>query len=169
MKLNESILMVARHLRNAFEISAESGAFAIVEGEISPVGEYCVNEWIAITGSKFNNGIYKIVLDNPVHDSYQLGNGTDSDNPVADEQFVGTVWRLMLPKDLVDVCKEVAEWMDSKLGKPSNVASESVAGYYSVTMMTDKNGNPAGWESVFASRLNGMWRKMFASVLISSL
>jgi len=168
MKLNSAIRMVVRHLRNAFEISVERGGFTISDGEIALSEKYIIGEWIAITGSTLNNGIYKIV--NVNGSLYWLGNGTDDAIVcVKNEEFNGAVWRLRLPQDLIDVSKDIAEWQESPAGKPSNVVSESVVGFYSKTLATNEDGAPATWESVFSSRLHGNWRKMFQSTLISSL
>jgi hypothetical protein len=167
MKTNEAILMVVKKVRNAFEVNAERGRFTIKDGQINLSEEYMTGEWVAIVGSVLNNGIYKIEQSD--QDTLLLRNGTDSDSPVTDEVFTGAVWRLRLPKDFIRVCDEIREWHGSPQAKPSNVASENVVGFYSKTVATGKDGVPAGWDKVFASKINDNWCKMFESRLVSSL
>jgi hypothetical protein len=174
MKLNEFILMMIRHLRNAFEVSGSIGDYAIDDGSILLYEDYLVGEWIAIVGSRVNDGIYRIDESIPTTPltgkyKYRLGNGTDAESPVTDEAFTGTVWSLKLPRSLVTLCGEIKAWMDSPAGKPTNITSESVVGFYSKTMATSENGMPVGWEDVFKSRIHDGWREMFSSELVSSL
>ena len=166
MKLNEAILLMVKHIRNAFEFSIERGSFVINDGKLSLSEKYVAGEWIAILGSALNDGIYKI---SSVGSTYSLANGSDNENPVTDEEFTGAVWRLRLPKSLVSLCADIQKWTDSPEGKPSNVVSESVVSFYSKTLATTKDGAPIGWESVFKSRIHGNWRKMWETELVRSL
>jgi hypothetical protein len=166
MKINEAMLTVVRHLRNAFEVSVERGDFVISDGRIALYESYSDNEWIAITGSKFNNGIYQLkVVDN----QYLLGNGTDDEKAASDEYFTGSVWRLLLPRDFITVCGDLLKWFESPAGQPTTVVSESVVGFYTKTNATNRDGAPVGWDKVFATRLSGSWREMYASELVRSL
>jgi hypothetical protein len=170
MKLNESILMMVEHIRNAFEDSVERDDFVIVDGEIALSDKCMVGEWIAVTGSILNNGIYKVKsVDDEPRPKHKLGNGTDEESPVTDEAFTGAVWRLRLPSSLVKLCEDVRSWMESPAGKPTNITSESVVGFYSKTVATSENGAPVGWEGTFKSRISDSWREMWASELVSSL
>jgi hypothetical protein len=51
MKVNQAVLMVLRHLRNAFESGQEKGDFAITDGKVAIGETYLSGEWVAITGS----------------------------------------------------------------------------------------------------------------------
>ena len=169
MKVNQAVLMVLRHLRNAFETGKENGDFTITDGKVALAETYLSGEWVAITGSRLNDGIYRIKFD---AGEYLLTNGTDNELAVEDESFTGSVWRLGLPKDLIDLCKDVQAWLDSSAGQPGAgaITSESVVGFYSVKFATPKEGgNSGGWESAFANRINSGWRNMYGSALFSIL
>ena len=166
MKLNEAVLIVFRHIKNAFVTGAERGDFTIHEGNIALAGAYLTGEWIAITGSKLNNGIYQLTCTGPLH---KLSNGSDDEIPVVDETFTGSVWRIGLPMDFIILCNDLCEYFKSPAGKPSDVVSESVVGFHSVTHATSSSGAPVGWDKVFSARINPSWRNVWEPELLKKL
>jgi len=150
MKLNESLFKVMLHIRNTFERDSESGTYEIQDGTITLQGEYVSGEWVAITGSRLNNGVYRIKV---VEGKLALTNGTDDDETVFNETFDGTIYRLAVPRMLLSVCEEVRNY------KPSEVTSESVLGMHSVAYATN-NGKPLTWQDKFSADL-GQWREQF--------
>jgi len=167
MKLNDTILMVIRYLRNAFESGSEGGNFTIEDGKVALSDAYYTGEWIAITGSRLNNGVFQLSQDET--GVFVLSNGTDGEIPKVNETFDGKIWRLALPRDFVALCLDLQNWLISPAGKPSNITKESVLGYYSKTFATSENGAPLGWIDMFSNRINSGWRKMWESELVRTL
>jgi len=165
MKLNEVILVVMRELRRTFEIDSESGVYSIFNSEIQLRRDYIKGEWIIITGSRFNDGVYQLkrtLPDTPL----LLTNGSDNGIAVEDEDdFQGTIWRLRLPRDFIALCKEINAFMDSPEGKQSAIVSENVVGVHSWSKATGKEGKPLGWQQLFGNRLSP-WRRMFSTIKI---
>ena len=157
-KLNETMLNVIRYLHNGgiaahWLAGSESGSFTLNAGAIDLTGTYLVGEWIAIVGSRLNDGIYEVV-----GGSVELGNGSDDEMPVSNETFDGAVYRLKFPSGFVQTCKRIMDYMNSPQGDPANadVVSHSVVGFYSETRATGADGLPIGWEKKFASGLSGL-------------
>ena len=124
-------------LRNYFVVKIHNGRFTINGGELAPLDFLQKGQYFRIVGSIFNDGVYKF------GDELNL----------TDEVFEGAVWYMAVPKDVIDLAKDIEEYNKSEQGKPSPYQSESFGGY-SYTKATDEKGNPIGWKSVFASRLN---------------
>ena len=179
MKLNEVILMVCLHLRNAFEADVERGGIHIQSGNIALDGDFQYDDWVAIVGSRRNNGIYKLAavpeIEMPLgagQPLYRLTNGTDEDAVAADEQIEdGAVHRLQFPMAFLRLCEDVSEWMAAPQNAPKSagVQSENVIGFYSWSKGTGANGATLGWHDVFASRMPENWRKMWQSSLVTAL
>lgn len=124
-------------LRNYFVVKIHNGRFTINGGELAPLDFLQKGQYFRIVGSIFNDGVYQY------NDELKL----------TDEVFEGAVWSMAVPKDVVDLAKDIEEYNKSEHGKPSPYQSESFGGY-SYTKATDEKGNPISWKSVFASRLN---------------
>jgi hypothetical protein len=60
---------------------------------------------------------------------------------------------MAVPKDVIDLAKDIEEYNKSEQAKPSAFTSESFGGY-SYSKATDSNGVAVTWKAVFASRLN---------------
>ena len=73
-----------------------------------------------------------------------------------DEEFVGTVWALAVPKAITDIANEIEAWR--KANPDSAYTSESFGGY-SYTKATASDGTPMRWQDAFRRRLN-RWRKL---------
>lgn len=132
-----------RYLRNFFPLEAHEGDFEIVDGKLSGADEYLkVGQWFLISDSIFNDGVY------------QYGSET-----LTDESWTGTVTPLRIPREVVQLQEDISAWRaenDSKTESPFN--SESFGGY-SYTRATGSDGNAAGWQGAFASRLK-VWRSI---------
>lgn len=156
MKLNEALFKVMLHLRNAFERDSESGTYEIQNGTIALQGEYGVGEWIAIVGSRLNGGVY--VIKSEVANVYVLGNGTYDETPTKSEIFDGTIYRLAIPRMLLNVCEDIRNYKPPTAGG-MEVTSESVLGMHSVTYAS-KDGRPLTWVDKFGKDLE-QWREQF--------
>lgn len=125
------------------------GAFEIRDGKIIDTDFTDViktNQYFRITGSVFNDGVYKYT------NNLQL----------TDELFVGAIWLMAVPKDVIALSDEIDAWI-TKYGDVVNTpySSESFGGY-SYTKSSGGSGSGSGnptWQSVFANQLN-RWRKI---------
>lgn len=125
------------------------GAFEISEGKIVDSDFTDViknNQYFRIIGSVFNDGVYKYT----------------NDLVLEDELFVGSIWLMAVPKEVVALSDEIDAWID-KYGESvsSPYQSESFGGY-SYTKASSSSGNGSSgisWQSAFSSKLN-MWRKI---------
>ena len=177
MNLNEAVLMLILHLRNAFERENSVGV-EIKDGNIELGEDFALDDWVAIVGTKRNNGIYKLVevppLEMPVTPPalplYRLSDGA-GDKVVAQNgsTATGEIWRLQLPAGFLRAAEEIQAWMNSEAGKVTNVVSINSVGRYAETRAVGADGSPLGWESVFASKISGNWRRMFQSAVVTRL
>ena len=107
--------------------------------------------WYRIQGSMLNDGLHQ-------HPATDLN----------DETFDGTVTVCAIPKALLNVVEDIADWIEHYNTARENLqdspfASESFGGY-SYSIRSDLTANNAsggltGWQAEFASRLNP-WRKI---------
>ena len=150
---------VCRELRNWFELDKAFGVFEIVDGQLSLPSyaktekgkslEILSGQYIRIVGSVFNDGVYQF----PVAD-------------LQDEKFEGAVWLLAIPKDFLDLVKDIEAWQEKNGGIDSAAmspfSSESFGGYSYSKGSTSDSGSGKGantWQGAFKARLN-MWRKI---------
>lgn len=142
---------LCKELRNWFDRGQPRiyGSFTIEGGRITDEDFTSViqaNQYFRIVGSVFNDGVYKY---------------TD-ELALTDELFVGSIWLMAIPKDVIDLSLEIQAWVD-KYGESVNspYSSESFGGYSYTKASGGSSGsgsNPT-WQSVFASKLN-LWRKI---------
>ena len=127
------------------------GDFTIVNGDITPSVDLEIGQYFRIVGSIFNDGVHTY------------------DDALQDEpKFHGAVWKMRVPKDVIDLADDIDAWqkkngaIDSQAMSP--YTSESFGGY-SYTKNSGRSGDGSGggsgssWQDVFASRLN-MYRKI---------
>ena len=102
------------------------------------------DQYFRIIGSVFNDGVYK----------------NDEELMLADETFIGGIWLMAIPKDVIKLASDIDAWID-KYSEAVNspFQSESFGGYsYSKASGSSGSSNPT-WQSVFATQLN-KWRKI---------
>ena len=82
-------------LRNWFVADKRTGRVRIEDGRLVPPAGLDLKEgqYIRITGSTFNDGLHSWPY-----------------NGLTDEEFVGTVWALAIPRAVVDLADEIAAW-----------------------------------------------------------
>lgn len=132
-----------RALRNWFvrdkatgRIRVEGGALVPPEGLALADGQY-----IRVQGSVYNDGLHRWPC-------------TD----LPDEEFVGTVWALAVPRAVLDLADEIAAWQTEHVKElDSPYASESFGGYSYTRVGGD--GSPITWRQQFKARLDP-WRKL---------
>ena len=100
-------------------------------------------QYFRIIGSVFpeNNGVFK-------YPATGLHN----------EEFNGSIWSMAVPQAVIDLAVDIGNWqakygsVDSEAMSPFN--SESFNNYsYSKGSASGETGNPNGWQTIFASRL----------------
>ena len=123
---------IMKHLRNYFLTNVrKDGSFKIEDGNLSLlfVRE---GQFIMITGSSFNDGVYRYPVSNLV-----------------DETFDGSIVILNPPKDFLKLVEEIEAYQTKTSGSEG----------YSYTRGTNANGGVADWSIAFKDRLN-VWRKI---------
>jgi hypothetical protein len=125
------------------------GAFEIQNGKIIDTDFTDIiqeNQYFRIVGSVFNDGVYQM---------------TENLN-LTDELFVGSVWLMAVPKEVIDLDNEIQTWT-TKYGETVNspYQSESFGGYSYSKSSGGSSGGSSGptWQSTFANQLN-KWRKI---------
>ena len=142
---------ICQELRNWFDRGQPRlhGAFEISGGKIVDTDFTSIiqpNQYFRIIGSVFNDGVYKYT----------------NELVLNDEIFVGSVWLMAIPKEVVDLASEISTWIEKNSDAiTSPYQSESFGGYSYTKASAGSNSNSSGptWQSIFASRLN-MWRKI---------
>lgn len=112
-------------------------------------------QYFRIRGSVFNDGLYIYGED--------ILDGDGKETELTDETFEGCIWALAIPKAVLSLENEIAEW-EKKYGDAvaSPYSSESFGGYsYTKPTMADVSSGSAsaGWQGAFKSQLN-RWRKI---------
>lgn len=130
-------------LRNWFVADKRTGRVRIEGGSlVPPTGlDLKDGQYIRITGSTFNDGLHRWPC-----------------TGMTDEEFVGTVWALAVPRAVIDLADEIEAWQTEhaeELGSP--YASESFGGYSYTRVGGD--GSPITWRQQFKARLDP-WRKL---------
>lgn len=123
---------VCKEINNFFETEKVFKDFTISNGHVSPSDFLLANQYFRICGSVYNDGIHKL------------------SDALTDEEFKGSVWKMSIPQDFLDLSNEI-ETFNNK-NEVSPFSSESFGGYSYA-----KSGNT--WQSAFSERLN-MWRKI---------
>lgn len=132
-----------RALRNWFACGKATGRIRVEGGALVPpeVLSLADGQYLRVQGSVFNDGLHRWPC-------------TD----LTDEEFVGTVWALAVPKAVVDLADEIEAWQTEHAEElDSPYASESFGGY-SYTRVGG-NGSPITWRQQFKARLDP-WRKL---------
>ena len=133
---------VMRACRNYFQTDAIHAAWTITDGILSPSCGAKAGEWIAVSGSRLNDGVYQLDADGAIPGA-------------ADECFSGMVYRLRPPRAFLSLCEEIAAYDASH---PASAVTGEKFGAYSVSLS-------GGWETAFQARLSP-WRRMFAEVIV---
>jgi len=157
--LNSVVLNVIRYLHNGgiaahFLADREDGRFTVNNGKIDFAGDYLVSEWIVLTGSRLNNGVY--MVNDYTAGEYELSDGNNPIKMITEPTFSGTVYRLVFPSGFVNVCRRIMEYGKSPHGDPAQkgaIISEGVLGFHNWTKATGADGLPLGWEKLFRSQL----------------
>lgn len=129
---------VLTHLHNWFQVDIRHGAYAIKDGLIN-LPFLQEGQYFRILGSAFNDGLHRY---GPEMELLQ------------DEAFEGSVWALAIPRAVIELAGEIAQWQEKYRDTlESPYTSESYGGYlYNKPSAVESGG--AGWQAAFRARLN---------------
>lgn len=149
--MNSSVGQIMRSINNFFESGYRATSYTVKGGKLLPDDLLAPGMYIAITGSIFHDGAWKLgegltLLDLP------------EGNP--DETFYGRVWFLHPPREFLETCKAIAEFAQKT--PVGGLQSESF-GEYSMTRANGKNGGILTWQEAFADALTP-YRRMYTEV-----
>lgn len=85
-------------------------------------------------------------------------------NPTFDESFNGTIYKLIIPYDFIQLVTKIEAFTNSNAGEQSNITSASF-GIQSVSYGVNENGVKASWNNVFRAELN-RYRRMTDDIII---
>lgn len=128
-------------LRNFFTTDKYFGTFKIIGGKVQLPCSLKEGQYFRIVGSTFNDGVYQY----PVSD-------------LADELFIGAIWAMAVPPDVIALAEEIKKFNESDSVKHSAYISESFGGY-SYSKATNSRGTAVTWQDVFAEKMN-RYRRM---------
>jgi hypothetical protein len=130
---------ILAHINNYFVIDVYEGGYEISNGTIS-LPFLSNNQYFKISGSIFNDGVYKYPETNLI-----------------DESFTGYILALAIPKDLIALEAKINTFC---INNPASAFTSESFGGYSYSKATNSNsGSAADWTNVFRSELN-RWRKI---------
>lgn len=138
---------ICNYLKNWFDFEQPKfyGKFKIENGILTSINDgdmgIITGQYFRIIGSVLNDGVYSLA------------------DELEDEEFVGAVWLMAVPKDVKSVANDIKAWQEKYGGVDSiNLSpfqSESFGGYsYSKggSSNTSSSSVPT-WQSIFADRL----------------
>lgn len=117
------------------EIVIEDGA--IKNSEFSD--KIITGQYFRIIGSVLNDGVYCF----------------NEELSLFDETFDGSIWLMAVPKAVVELSKEIDDWVNNYGGAVvSPYQSESFGGYSYSKASGSGGGGSVTWQDAFATRLN---------------
>ncbi len=122
------------------------GDYTIKDGTISGVDFLLPNQYFRITGSVFNDGVYR--------------NTPDDMSGLENETFKGAVWEMAVPKSFINLCSEIQRFnakVDELSLADKGFASESFGGY-SYSLSSSAPAYMQSWEKRIKSNLNNYRR-----------
>ena len=148
---------ICEFIHNYFIRDRYPGTFVIADGMISPLPALKNGQRFLVAGSDLNDGIYTW------HEGLIMTDDDSAGAGLSDETFTGTICGLAVPPQVISLSEEITEWV-GKYGAVINspYQSESFGGYSYTRASGASNGGGsamAGWQEVFAGRLN-RWRKV---------
>lgn len=141
------VAQVMQEVRNYFPHYRVDGPWEVRKGELIGLDLLLTGDWVAIGGSRNNDGVYQVAEDGHI-------------DGLQDECWEGTLWLLRVPKRFLALCSEIDAWCEEH---PSDDVKRESFGAYSAEFATDSMGLPIGWQHVFGAALRP-WRRMYTEV-----
>ena len=125
-------------LRNWFVADKRTGRVRIEDGRLVPPAALGLKEgqYVRITGSTFNDGLHAWPY-----------------NGLTDEEFVGTVWALAIPRAVVDLANEIARGTTSTPRSWTARTHPRASAGYSYTRVGG-DGSPITWATAVQGRVS---------------
>lgn len=130
--------LLMRECNNFFYKWKETNTFTIDNNTIAVKGNYLVGQYIRITGSILNDGVYKVET---------ATNNAITITGLTNEVFKGVIYGLAVPKEFALLADKV-ETHNSKAPNNASKVSESFNNY-SVSYATGQGGKPLQWQDIF--------------------
>lgn len=117
------------------EIKIEDGA--IQNEEI--LEKISAGQYFRIVGSVFNDGTYCF----------------NEELELEDETFDGSIWLMAVPKAVLELAKDIEDWVNEYGSHVANPYQSESFGGYSYSKASGKNGGGSlTWQDVFSQRMN---------------
>lgn len=126
-------------MNNWFVRERLHGRFEVAGGSLD-LPRLKPGQYYLVEGSVFNDGLHQ----HPAGD-------------LVDEEFEGRVLALAVPREVVELAEEVAEWNEKHAEAEGPYQSESAAGY-SYTLKSGEGGS-YGWRDRFRSEIR-RWKRL---------
>lgn len=127
------------------------GTFAIKGGRID-LPFLKDGQYFRIIGSVFNDGLHQYHAP-PAEDTPPVAEETDAaeglepegteepkESDLTDETFDGKIWALAIPREIIKIAAEMAEWQEKYGAKAAGVYQSESFGGYSYSMFTNGHG-----------------------------
>ena len=136
------------YLNNYFYRFGERGKYTIEDNVITVRGKYIEGQYVRLTGSVMNDGVYKVI---------SVDENSITLNETVNEVFEGIIYSLAIPKELIELEKKINKFVEDN--PAGGYASESF-GNYSYSKGTNANGELNTWKDVFKVELRP-YKKMY--------
>lgn len=146
-----SVYRVMKECRNFFETGCRETEYTISGGVLSPANLFPEGSYIAIDGSFFHKGVFRIGKDG-VLEGEAAG--------ASDETFRAKIWFLSPPAGFLSLCEDVAVFCEKT---PKGAYQSESFGDYSYSRAGGKNGGVLTWQQQFCDGL-AQYRNMFTEV-----
>lgn len=136
---------VLRYINNRFDRDKNGTLYGYADGEFSisngslELEDVLAGQYFWVEGSVLNDGLHQY-----------------PDTEMQDETFNGRIYKLVIPKAVVDLAQEVSDWCTANAGNLNGpYQSESFGGYsYSLKGSSSNGEVPASaWQVQFGARL----------------
>lgn len=157
--MSVSVETVMRSINNYFETGYIQTTVHIENGVITPSTMLQIGEYIAICGSYYHNGVWK------VGEGFTL---TDCPADTPSETFTGRVWFLHPPASFLNLCDEISDFdTENPVGasRVESLGSYSYTKYGYTSEGAATGGGAQTWQGVF-SLLLAPYRHMYTEVSI---
>lgn len=149
---------ICQEIRNYFYYSKliSNEKISISKGKV-PLPGLLPTQYFRITGSSVNDGVYQLS-----DDGETILNDDGTAAKFIDEDFEGTIYAMAVPKPVIEIAKEIADWQkENGKAAASPYTSESFGTYSRSKGGGGSSGSSAGitWRDIFRNRLNA-WRKI---------
>ena len=132
---------ILNYLNNYFYRFGEKGTYNITSNTIEVRGTYLEGQYIRLTGSILNDGVFKVI---------NVEDNTITIDGAVNEVFEGCIYSLAVPKEITELEKQINKYEEEN--QKGGYASESF-GNYSYTKAQSPNGGLATWKDVFRNEL----------------